>query len=107
MKYFCCLLSNDGDGIPRIVRLVRSGSKYGVKKKKRTSDSKLEEQTSSEGWVHLDDRFFVTWTPHGISDVRGGHEDVSFQNAHTTSDKLEDKQRCRDDKPSNMKNCRW
>ncbi|GBN80980.1 hypothetical protein AVEN_186720-1 [Araneus ventricosus] len=32
------------------------------------------------------------------SDVRGSHEDAPFQNAPTTSDKLEDKQRCRNDK---------
>ncbi|GBN23270.1 hypothetical protein AVEN_150592-1 [Araneus ventricosus] len=54
-------------------------------------------------------RSFVTWAPHGSSDVlkyaghpsdvRRSHEDASFHNAPTTSDKLEDKQRCRNDKP--------
>ncbi|GBM41825.1 hypothetical protein AVEN_122447-1, partial [Araneus ventricosus] len=55
------------------------------------------------------------WAPHGISDVyrypghlsevRGSYEDAPFQNAPTTTDKLEDKQRCRNDKPSNVQNC--
>ncbi|GBM79656.1 hypothetical protein AVEN_62402-1 [Araneus ventricosus] len=54
-------------------------------------------------------RSFVTWALHGMSDVlkyagypsddRSSHEDASLKNASTTSDKLQDKQRCRNDKP--------
>ncbi|GBM27938.1 hypothetical protein AVEN_151890-1 [Araneus ventricosus] len=52
-------------------------------------------------------RCSVTWALHGISsalkyavhpsDVRGSH-DAPFQNAPTTPNKLEDKQRCRNGK---------
>ncbi|GBM60553.1 hypothetical protein AVEN_117561-1, partial [Araneus ventricosus] len=54
-------------------------------------------------------RSFVTRAQLGISDVlkyaghpsnvRCSQEDAPFQNAPSTSDKLEDKQRCRNDKP--------
>ncbi|GBO03122.1 hypothetical protein AVEN_245519-1 [Araneus ventricosus] len=41
------------------------------------------------------------------SDVNGSHEDEQIQNAPTTFDKLDDKQKCKNDKPSNVQYCKY
>ncbi|GBN94680.1 hypothetical protein AVEN_204793-1 [Araneus ventricosus] len=85
------------------------GKKIGIRCDRKLTFKDYKRKISHNFPYNEAPRCFIKWAPHGISDVlkyaghpsdvNGSQENEKIQNAPTTSDKLEDKQKCRNDKP--------